>query len=324
MPDKEANADSGKREGSDAISLGERLSSARKARSITLEQASRTLRLDKAIVAALEAEQFEILGAAVFVKGHLRNYAELLGLAPDDVIECYRQLDPAIDELPATVVKQQRSERVNLALWSFWAMVIIAALLLVTVYLYEGPADHDVTRKRSSEAVLDGSAPIVEGITDSEGHSFEPADTSVQSPITARFEEVEAVTSLVTAENRSMAEQLPVLEPAEHADGAQASAVAAVPAAVGLPVVDPGRTRLNLIFRQDSWAEITDKRGRILYGLERAGTRRELSAEPPIDMWLGNAPGVDILVDGSAYSILPGVITVANTARFAIKQDIQP
>ena len=58
MPDNEANAGSGKREGSDAISLGERLSSARKARSISLEQASRKLHLDKTIVAALEAEQF--------------------------------------------------------------------------------------------------------------------------------------------------------------------------------------------------------------------------------------------------------------------------
>ena len=324
MPDNEVNAGSGKREGSDAISLGERLSSARKARSISLEQASRKLRLDKTIVAALEAEQFEVLGAAVFVKGHLRNYAELLGLAPDDVIECYRQLDPAIDDLPATFVKQQWSERVNLALWSFWAMVIIAALLLVTVYLYEGSADHDVTRMRSSEAVLDGPAPIVEDTTDSERQSFEPTDMTVQSPITVRFEEVGAVTSLVAAEDRSVAEPLPVLEPTERVDGAQASAVTAVSAAVGLPVVDPDRTRLNLIFRQDSWAEITDKRGRILYGLERAGTRRELSTEPPIDMWLGNAPGVDILVDGSAYSISPGVITVTNTARFAIKPDIQP
>lgn len=324
MPDNEANADSGKLEGGDAISLGERLSSARKQRSISLEQASQTLHLDKAIVAALEAEQFEVLGAAVFVKGHLRNYAELLGLAPDDVIECYRQLDPAIDELPATVVKQQWSERVNLTLWSFWAMVIIATLLLVTVYLYEGSADHNATRNRSSEAVLDRSAPILEGTTYSERQSFEPTDMSVQSPITTRIGEVGAVTSLVVAEDRSMDEQLPLLELTERVDAVQEYVVAALPATVSLPVVSPGHTRLNLIFRQDSWVEINDKRGRILYGLERAGTLRELITEPPIDMWLGNAPGVDILVDGSAYSILPSVITFNNTARFAIKPDIQP
>jgi len=214
MPDNETNAGSGRWEGSDTISLGERLSSARKARSISLEQAARTLHLDKTVVAALEAEQFEVLGAAVFVKGHLRNYAELLGLSPDDVIEGYRQLDPAIDELPATVVKQQSPERVNLALWSFWAIVIIAASLLVTVYLYEGATDQDDGRMRPSEAALDEPAPIVEGATDSGRQSSEPADATVPPPITAPVGEAETVMSPVAAEDRSMAEPAPVLEPA--------------------------------------------------------------------------------------------------------------
>ena len=328
MPDNETNAGSGGWKGSDAISLGERLSSARKARAISLEQAARTLHLDKAVVAALEAEQFEALGAAVFVKGHLRSYAELLGLSPDDVIEGYRQLDPAIDELPATIVKQQWSERVNLALWSFWAMVIVAALL-VTVYLYEGATDRVDGRIQPPETALDEPAPGVEGAIGPGRQASEPAAAAVPPPITAPVSEAGAATPPVATEDRSMAEPVPILEPARPSEpaervlDAQASAVVTAPAATGLPVVDRGRRRLSVIFSQDSWVEITDSSGRILYGLERAGTRRELSGEPPIGVFLGNATGVEILVDGSAYSISPGVRR-GNTARFEIEPDIQP
>ncbi len=340
MPDNETNAGSDGRDGSSAISLGERLSSARKARAISLEQAARTLHLDKTVVAALEAEQFEALGAAVFVKGHLRSYAELLGLSPDDVIEAYRQLDPTIDELPATVEKQQWSERVNVALWSFWAMVIVAALL-VAVYLYEGATDREASRIRQQQLAPDEPALGVIGGTEAGQQEADPADETVPPPITDPV--AGAATPLLATEDRGMADPVPEPVPApepvapatetlaaptgeltERAPTTQAFAVVKEPAISGLAAVNPRRTRLSLIFSEDSWAEITDATGRrILYGLQRAGTRRELSSEPPIGVFLGNAPGVEVLVDGSEYSISSGVRR-GNIARFEIQPDLQP
>ena len=331
MPDNETNAGSDGRDGGGAISLGERLSSARNARAISLEQAARTLHLDKTVVAALEAEQFEALGAAVFVKGHLRSYAELLGLPPDDVIEAYRQLDPTIDELPATVEKQQLSERVNVALWSFWAMVIVAALL-VAVYLYEGATDREAGRIRQQRLAPDEPAPAVIGGTEARQQAAEPVDNTLPPPSTDPVRGAGAASPPSATENRGMAdhvpEPVPAPEPVAPAPETLAAATAEpterAPTTQELAAVDPDRTRLSFIFSEDSWVEITDATGRrILYGLQRGGARRELSGEPPVVVFLGNASGVEVLVDGSEYSISSGVRR-GNTARFEIQPEIQP
>lgn len=83
-----------------ALGLGERLRSARKARALTLEQAAFTLRLEVPVLRALEDERYEALGAAVFVRGHLRAYAKLLGLSEEAVLAAYRAADPTADAPP--------------------------------------------------------------------------------------------------------------------------------------------------------------------------------------------------------------------------------
>ena len=40
---------------------------------------------------ALERDDFAALGAPVFVKGHLRRYAALLGLAEDEILGAYER-----------------------------------------------------------------------------------------------------------------------------------------------------------------------------------------------------------------------------------------
>ena len=62
-----------------ASGLGERLTRARERRGLALLQAAEKLHLEPRVVEALEAEDFDTLGAAVYVRGHLQRYAELVG-----------------------------------------------------------------------------------------------------------------------------------------------------------------------------------------------------------------------------------------------------
>jgi cytoskeleton protein RodZ len=59
--------------------IGARLRAAREARGLTTLQAAEKLHVDARILEALEAENFTALGATVYVRGHLRRYAELVG-----------------------------------------------------------------------------------------------------------------------------------------------------------------------------------------------------------------------------------------------------
>ena len=65
---------------------GERLAAARRQLKIPLGDVAKALHLDEHKVAALEANRFEIVGPPVFAKGHLRKYAELVGVPIEDML----------------------------------------------------------------------------------------------------------------------------------------------------------------------------------------------------------------------------------------------
>jgi cytoskeleton protein RodZ len=77
------------------IGPGERLTAAREQAGWSLLQAAERLHLDVASVKALEAGQFEALGAVVYARGHLRRYAEMLGLPANELEAAYTQANPS-------------------------------------------------------------------------------------------------------------------------------------------------------------------------------------------------------------------------------------
>ena len=69
--------------------IGSRLRAGRERRGLSLLQAAEEMHVDPAMIEALEAEDFGKLGAPVFVRGHLRNYAQRLGEAPEPLLALY-------------------------------------------------------------------------------------------------------------------------------------------------------------------------------------------------------------------------------------------
>ena len=101
-------------------SPGARLKREREARGLTEQQAAESLNLDPTVVAALEANDFAALGAPVFVKGHLRRYASLLGLSEDEIVGAYERSKQHVDE--PSLVPRARLEMVPVrgrARWPF-------------------------------------------------------------------------------------------------------------------------------------------------------------------------------------------------------------
>ncbi len=74
-----------------AEGIGARLRGARERSRLTILQAAERLHVDPDILEALEADDFAALGAPVYVKGHLRHYAELVGESPEALFELYSQ-----------------------------------------------------------------------------------------------------------------------------------------------------------------------------------------------------------------------------------------
>ena len=122
---------------------GELLADARREQQISVLEIAKELHLDEAKVRGLERNEFELLGAPVFAKGHLRKYAELVGIDPDDVLEDYYKLTRQ-DALPPVVVARRRMRQdISPGPWIAAIVVIFvaaAAYYWFAVYTVQQPA----------------------------------------------------------------------------------------------------------------------------------------------------------------------------------------
>jgi cytoskeleton protein RodZ len=107
-------------------SPGARLRAAREARGLSIEEVADRLRLNEALVLAMEEDRFGLLGVPVFARGHLRNYAALVGADEREVLDAFDVGDvpeptflPALDRRPVTRSRGR---------WAWFAAIIAIAL----------------------------------------------------------------------------------------------------------------------------------------------------------------------------------------------------
>jgi len=123
-------------------SVGRILRDTREARQLSLLQVSEELRIEPRSLNALEEDRFDALGAPVFVKGYLKNYAECLGLDARALLEIYRSQRG--DEEPVVRARHSVGEEQDrpIGAWAVAAMAValIAAFLWLRSPSVEEPA----------------------------------------------------------------------------------------------------------------------------------------------------------------------------------------
>ena len=138
------------------------------------------------------------------------------------------------------------------------------------------------------------------------------------------FSTPETETPVVRQSTPEISEDEPQAPVTDAAESEQVAVVAPVlPEPVAELVEAPAELvsptlQVEINFREDCWTEVIDARGeRLFYGLGRAGARTRFTATPPLSFYLGNANGVELLVDENSYSI-PAQSRQGNLARFVI------
>ena len=117
---------------------GERLAVARREQQITVLEVAKELHLDEPKVRALEQNKFDVLGAPVFAKGHLRKYAMLVGVDNDDVLLDYYKLNRA-SGMPPVVGKVRKSVRERSP--GPWIATIVILVIAAAAYWWFLVAD---------------------------------------------------------------------------------------------------------------------------------------------------------------------------------------
>ncbi|WML90998.1 helix-turn-helix domain-containing protein [Thiothrix lacustris] len=129
-----------------------------------------------------------------------------------------------------------------------------------------------------------------------------PTTTQTISPATPPADTAAATTAATT----------PATEGVAPSTAATAAADAAATA------LAPGEISIKMEFAQEVWMQIKgDDKKTLFESLNTAGNIKEFKATPPLNVKIGNAPGVKIFVNGQPFDLAPH--TKGSVARFRVE-----
>ena len=259
---------------------GSRLARGRTRLELTLEQVAEKLRLDTSTVVALENDDHRAIGAAVFVRGFLRRYAEVVGESAADIDALYaKQPDSERrPDLSKTGMHRLESGGQGSRLGVVPALIGATALALVGVAWW---AIHAKPRATSSSS--NGAEIQTQSDTRAQGEVHTQTQVITGQPV------VSAVPGSATAAPTPAASTVVSAGAAAPADGAQAQ---------------QRRRHLQLTFSTESWAEIYDARGvRLYFGFGHTGASQVMTGVAPFRVVLANVAATALSFEGAPVSL---------------------
>ena len=274
---------------------GERLAVSRRAHEISASDIAKELHLDEPQIRALEQNNFDFLGAPVFAKGHLRKYAELVGVPIDDILADYYELNRTAGAPPVVGPARKYERELSLGRWIGGGVVVI---IIASAAYWWFTQDSVPSLARTVPAILApfASDAVSEPVQD---EAEEPVDTGSEAEPAVVVSEAEAEQEPVS-ELLVDAEELPAPETMVASSAPPVFEADTLADETGLPP----QIDVELSFFGDCWTEVTDASGRRLYyDLGTAGRVVTLSGDEPLQIVLGDSENVGIAVEGQDYPI---------------------
>jgi cytoskeleton protein RodZ len=292
-------------------SAGALLAQARERCGLSVGEVANHLKLSIRQVEALEADAFDRLPSPMFIRGFARSYSRLVKLDAAPVMLALDQHLPAQAALvvpqagmregamrqpPPSAITLRSGDQPSRRLHSV-AALLAAVVVGFLVFEWFGPS---LLREMPVQALRDGAAPPV--VQSGVVVPLQPAEAGVDpaaaTPLPAPGDPAAA------GAGPSGALQAPV--------GALSSASPALGGAFG-----PGPRSVRLSFDRESWVEIRDARGRLIFSqLNPPGSSQVVQGEAPLSLVVGNARSVRLAYGDRDIDLAPH--TRVDVARFTL------
>ncbi len=322
---------------------GQRLSNERVAHRLSQKEVADKLHITIHYVNAIEHDAYEKLPGAVFAKGYIKSYAELLGLDVQDYLNCFEefqaQLRSGAEEQENRKRRATGKRNLNIA----FASVFLFVGVFVAVWYFNGSEDLDsVTVAGGAESITESdprsniSEPAVpaeiqiEDQRDLASSSSQLADnisvipatpetTLLDREVDASDAEVAEETMLTTADSTEEFDQ------EESQPQAISTPVALIEQAVTpdeslrvITITEDGEDILRISFSGESWVEVNDGSANQVYrDLLEAGDVLQITGEAPFNILLGDAPFTQLTFNGDEIDVSEN-IRIDNSARLTV------
>jgi len=291
------------------VSYGARLAMQRQSAGLGVTDVAAQLRLHPNQVRAIEQEDLARLPAPAYIRGFVRSYARMLKIDPSPLLsDLNAKLEPAresvvdggaTDYSAAHAASRER----KLPQWMFGTALLILIALGVVGWLANQPQQQPLPPTPVAVPAAPAAAPAM---APTEPAAPIIASEATASPATASPAAASEATASEAAASTAAADPVPA--PTDTAEPTVASSVIASGAA----------PTLVLRFNGASWAEVTDRGGKILLSqLNSEGAEHALDGELPLTVVIGDANFASVQVRGAAFNLQP--FTRNNIARFTIK-----
>jgi cytoskeleton protein RodZ len=259
-------------------------------RKLSVADVAQRLKYGVRQIEALEAEEFDRLPGATFVRGMVRGYAKLLEIDADPVLALLDQRyvpgEISLDLRAKRVPFPQGGKRSGTRIYLFLS---IAVFIAVAGVLYEWRV---------------GVFPWAKLLSGAPQPQKQAQATPRPEPAEApRAESALPVTPPPAAPSHATP---PPAAPEPIAAATPAAVPQAKPQAAAQPQASGGEGRIRMEFDGESWVEIRDKDGQMLMSqLNPVGSRRVVAGRAPLSLVIGNAANVRLTYNDKAVDLKP-------------------
>lgn len=313
---------------------GNVLKAAREAQGLSIHEVCSQLRLGIKQIQAIEQDDFEKLPQPSIVRGFIRNYARLLNIDVQPILEAYQRIVPNNAPLPLSVRSNASPSVIDKPARAFRPQRLLTFLIFL---ILAGIAAYFYINHIKPHALQDASlAPDVGEISDTTGQEIAmPAPESVPAtpetaPAPTATEGLDASTATTQTADNSV-QSMPGLnsetssvEPT--ANNANDSTIVSTPTpattqaaeSTTLKATDPQKANLTFKVTEDSWVRIEDQQGKKVFSeVLPAGSERQVMTEKPVNITVGHAAGTQLTIDNQPYDLTQA--TRGRVARIQLK-----
>ena len=333
---------------------GQYLSYEREKRGISVEEVARALRLPVATITSLEQDDFEQLPEAVYIRGYIRAYCQLLGVDAQPVLALREEHgapgdEPLPGKNPEDAVVNEHVQRLT-RIWG-----TIAVVVAITGLLFLWWRDGQLQRMSQTAPIRDAATQTEAAAIDDAAAQADVAATQDAAAESAATQADVAVARDATAESAAAGSPMPnepnepnepseLNEPSEpsepnepsepsapsasappqasawqrtaDAEEAQA-AVAEIPASADALYAD-----MRITAATRSWTLIRDGAlGEVIHRIIPADyERRFADLLLPLYFALGDARGIRLWINDEEYDLSPHVHPLNHTAFFHLEK----